>query len=324
MQSKKIEISYKTIIFTILILLALQFLWLVKDLIFLFLICFILASALNPTITRLERYKISRVIAILLVYLVALSVFSYSLATIIPILIDQTAGLIQALPSALENIKFFGTSATNLSSQLKILETIPADIAKTLIGLFSNLLSAIVMLVLTFYLLLERKNFPKYARALFGPRGQSLFLKTITRLELRLHSWVSGELVLMTIIGVLSYLGYYILGLNYCLPLALIAGLMEIIPNIGPIFSTIIALIVALNVSPLTALLTVIWGIIIQQIENSLITPRIMKAKLGLHPIITIMVITIGAKIAGVIGALLAVPIYLTLATVIEAYSNRQ
>jgi predicted PurR-regulated permease PerM len=129
----------------------------------------------------------------------------------------------------------------------------------------------------------------------------------------------------MTSIGLLSYFGYLVLGLSYAIPLALIAGLLEIVPNIGPIIATTLAALVGLTISPLTALFAIIWGIVIQQAENNIIVPKVMKATVGLNPIITILTIATGAQLGGVGGALLAVPIYLTLETIISTlYNNKK
>lgn len=323
MNPKRIEISYKTIIFTVLFLISLKVLWELRSLIFLLFICFIFMEAVNPIITRLEKIKIPRALSIIILYLIILTVVSFALSGIIPILIEQTAGLINTLPTFLANVKILGTSAIDLSSQLKILENLPANIAKTVFSVFSNVFSAFIVFVVTFYLLMERKNFPKYSFSIFGTDGKNKTIKAIENLENRLGSWVSAEILLMTIIGILAYLGYSIIGLNYAVPLAIIAGLLEVVPNIGPTVSTAMAAIVGLTVSPLTALMTVIWGIVIQQLENNFIVPKIMKETVGLNPLITILLIASGAKLGGIGGAILAVPVYLTFETIIKVVNTK-
>lgn len=316
MQPQKIEITYKTIVFTVAFLLCLALIWSIREILILLFICFIIMLALNPTVTKLEKYKIPRVLAILLIYIFVIAFFGIALAGIIPILINQTSELLKILPSSLENLQLWGFTAVDFSSQFKILETIPADIAQTVISIFSNIFSGFVILVVTFYLLIERKNLKQYSAKFIGLKNQKIVSDTFDHLELRLGSWVKGELLLMTVIGVLSYIGFLFLGLPYALPLALIAAILEIVPNIGPIISTTLAILVGLTVSPLTAMFAGIWGIAIQQIENNFIVPKIMKQAVGLNPIITILTIATGAKLGGVGGALLAVPVYLTLETI--------
>jgi predicted PurR-regulated permease PerM len=122
----------------------------------------------------------------------------------------------------------------------------------------------------------------------------------------------------MTIIGLFSYVGYSILGLKYAIPLAIVAGFLEVIPTIGPTVATILASLIALTISPITALFTVIFGILVQQLENSFIVPKIMSKSVGLNPLVTIVLITAGGKLAGIGGALLAIPLFLTIQAIFK------
>jgi predicted PurR-regulated permease PerM len=164
MKDKRIEISYKTIIFTVAFLLGLALLWQIRALVVLFFVSFVFMEALNPAVSRLEKFKIPRPLAILILYLIILAVVSFAIAGIVPILVEQTAGLVQTLPDTLNNIKIFGTNAIDFSSQFKILENIPGGIAKTVISIGSNIVSAFVVLFLTFYLLLEKRIFLNMAK----------------------------------------------------------------------------------------------------------------------------------------------------------------
>lgn len=324
MKNKKIEISYKNIIFTVLFLLGLVVLWQIRTLIVLLFISFVLMEALNPAVTRLEKYKIPRPVGILILYIIILSVISFVVAGIIPILTEQTAGLIQTLPQALKNIKIFGSDAIDLSSQFKILENIPGGIAKVAISVVSNVISSFIILFLTFYLLLEKKNFSKYGYDFFGEIGKEKMLNIIGQLELRLGSWVNAEILLMTIIGALSYIGYTILGLRYAVPLAIFAGLLEAVPSIGPTVATALAALVGFTISPLTGVLAIIVGTLIQQLENNIIVPRIMKKTVGFNPLVTILLIASGAKLGGVIGAILALPLFLTFETIFKVLFEKK
>jgi len=328
MKVRKIEISPKTIIFTVFFLLALVFFWQIRSILIMVFISFVLMHALDPLVNRLERIKLPRLIAILIVYFLVFGVISFSIAGIIPILIEQTTGLINSLPKITQNIKifnensFFNENNIDLTSQFKILETIPSSLTQIVFSVVSNVFSALIILVITFYLLLEKKNFPKYGDNFFGEKGKTKFLKIMDNLETSLGSWVSAELLLMSIIGIISYLGYLTLGLKYAVPLAIIAGLLEAVPNIGPIIATVLAGLVGLTVSPLIALFTVIFGILVQQLENTFIVPKIMRKTVGLNPLVTIILIASGGQIAGMGGALLAIPLFLTVQAIIRGLSK--
>lgn len=324
MKPQKIEITYKTIIFTVGFLLSLWLVWYIRDILTLMFLSLMFMEVLNPSVTALEKYRIPRFISILLIYALVIAFIGFALAWIIPILVFETSGLIRALPSILSNIKIMGFTAVDLSTQFTLLENIPTDVARTIIAFFSNLVNGLLVLVMTFYLLLERPRLDDYAAKIFGPKGQKIVKEIFTKLEMRLASWVNGELILMTSIGILSYLGYISLGLNYALPLALIAGMLEVVPTAGPILATVLAALVGLTSAPITAVFATIWGIIVQQLENNFIVPKIMSAAVGIHPIVTILTITAGAKIGGVGGALLAVPVYLTIETIVNVLLNQE
>jgi len=114
-----------------------------------------------------------------------------------------------------------------------------------------------------------------------------------------------------------------IIGVNYALPLAIIAGLLEMVPNIGPTIASILAGLFGLTISPLIGLLAVLWGIIVQQLENNFIVPKIMKETVGINPLITILLIASGAKLGGIIGAVIAVPLYLTAETIFKTLTKK-
>ena len=318
MKTRKIEISHKTIIFTAVFIFALAFFWQIRNILILLFISFVLMQAINPMVTRLEKFKIPRVVAILISYILIIAVVSFAVAGIVPIFVEQTTALINTLPEFIKNVEIFSQNNIDLSSQFKILETIPANVAKIAVGVVSNVFSGLIMFVITFYLLLEKNNFPKYGDSFFGDKGKVKFLKIMNNLELILGSWVSAELLLMTVIGLLSYVGYLVLGLKYAVPLAIIAGLLEAIPTVGPTVATVLASLIALTISPLTALFTVIFGKLVQQLENSFIVPKIMNKTVGLNPLITIVLIAAGGQVAGIGGALLAIPIFLTAQAIIK------
>lgn len=324
MKDKRVDISYKTVVFTIIFILGLVLLWQIRSLVILLFISFVFMEALNPAVVRLEKIKIPRPFGILILYIILLAVVSFSIAGIVPILVEQTTGLVQTLPETLSNIKIFGTNAIDLSSQFKIIENLPSSIAKTAISFVSNILSGFIVMFLTFYLLLEKKNFPKYGHDAFGEKGKEKMIAIIERLENRLGSWVNAEFFLMTIIGILSYIGYTILGLKYAVPLAIFAGILEAVPSIGPTIATALAAFVGLTVSPLTCVLAIAVGTIIQQLENNLIVPRIMKQTVGFNPLITILLIAAGAKLGGVIGAILALPVFLTFETIFKVLFEKK
>lgn len=321
MKPQKIEITYRTIIFTVLFLISLLVLWQLRGLILMVFLCYLFMEGLHPAVNWLEKTKMPRVLAILIVYIFIITALSFSIVGIVPDLVEQSTILIRNLPNALRNIDIFGLNFVDFSSQLKILENLPSNIASLVVSIFSNILSIFIFFVITFYLLLERKNFDIYIKNIFGQNSLKV-IAVVNQLEKRLGIWVSAQLMLMLIIGILSYIGYVIIGVNFALPLAIIAGILELVPNIGPTIASILAGIFGLTISPITGLLAVIWGIIVQQLENNFIVPKIMKETIGINPLITILLIASGARLGGVIGAIIALPLYITAETIYLALSK--
>ena len=121
----------------------------------------------------------------------------------------------------------------------------------------------------------------------------------------------------MFVVGTMTYIGLNIIGMKYALALAVLAGLLEVIPSLGPIASSIPAILIGLSYSPIMGLYSTILYLIVQQLENNLVVPIVMKKATGLHPIITLIAMVVGGKLAGIMGVLLAVPSTIFIETIL-------
>lgn len=314
----KIEISTKTIIFTVFFLILLRFLVEIRSILFIIFISFILMSAFKPLVEKLEKLRLPRVIAILLVYLAGLSVIVYTGSTLIPPLVTQSINLGQHLPQLIKDyLPFISIDVQSLTQQIA---PIGENILKVSVGIFSNIFNIFSLLAVSFYMLMEREHFESHLSKFMGKEATVDFITILDRVEERLGAWVRGQFTLALIIGLSTYLGLLLLDLPYILPLSILAGIMEIIPIIGPIISAIPAVLVALTANPLLALATVVVFIVIQQLENHLVVPYVVRKSVGLPPVITIITLMIGARMAGILGALLSVPLLVMTETIISEY----
>lgn len=311
--SQKIEISHRTIVFTISLLIGIWALVQVRSVLLQLYVAFILMTGLNPLVEKLSAIKIPRTVAIVIVYFGLLGTIVGVLAGIIPPFVDQTSTLLNRFPQILSSLGLPTIVGTNLVDQIGKLGSIPGGVVKISVAVFTNILQVVAVLVLTFYLLLARRNLDESLVVLFGVDRKEKARRLIDMLEKRLGGWVLGELILMTIIGVLTYIGLRILDIHYALPLAIFAGLLEIVPTIGPIISAIPAVIIGLSISPLTALAVIAFYFLLQTAENQLIVPKVMQTSVGLSPLVTLVVLAVGLKLGGTIGALMGVPIFLTI-----------
>jgi len=323
---EKIEISHRTIIFTLLLLALLWLVYKVINVLLLLFISFILMTALNPLVTRLEKWRLPRVGAILITYVLVIGLFVLIIGSLIPPLIEQTRLLAGNLSLPWSELKLIQLDASTINDQIEILSKNLVGVLNIILGAASNILAIFTIGVMTFYLLMERKNLKNYLVILFGDGdGEKRAEDFINNMEEKLGGWVRGQLALMVIIGAMSYLGLSLLGVSFALPLAMLAGLLEFIPNIGPTIAAVPAIIVAFTISPALALGVVFLYLAIQQIENNLIVPQIMKRSAGVHPLVTITALMIGFTLGGVGGAVLAVPVFLLSQVIVHGiYTHRK
>ena len=312
----KVEISHRTIIFTVFFLIGLWLLYQIQQIILAFFVAVILMSALNPLVDKMERKYFPRILAILLLYVLILGGFGLMVASVVPPLVEQTSILINRIPIYVQQFEVPGIDPNLFVSQIPKLAEIPANILKFSLGFFSNLVAVLAILIITFYLLLERKNLKHHLLILFGEDQEKKAEAFINKAEKQLGSWVRGEIILMTIIGVMTYIGLRFLGIEFALPLALLAGILEIVPNIGPVLAAIPAIIAGLAISSPIGLAVAAWYFLVQQLENSLIVPKVMEKAVGVNPLVTILSLAIGFKLGGAVGAIFAVPIILLIQVV--------
>ncbi len=319
--AQKIDISHRTVIFTLVVILALWIIYLIRDLLIILFVAIILMSALAPLVNLFAKLKIPKALGIAITYIIIIAIIAGILATVLPPLIEQSSKLIVTLPSLLGQI--FKVTNIDKSVFQSELTSLSRNVVSITFAIFDNFLTIIFLLVITFYLLLERNNLENRISSLFlGNEVRTR--KLIVHIQEKLGAWLRGQLILSVIIGVLSYTGLIILNVPYALPLALIAAIMEVVPVIGPIISAIPAILVSLTISPILAMGVTAMYFVIQQTENHFIVPQIMKKAVGLNPLVVILTIAVGTRILGLSGALLAVPMAVVLQIVVTDLIEKQ
>jgi predicted PurR-regulated permease PerM len=318
---RKIEISHRTIVFTVLFLIFLWFLLFIKDIIFVLFISLLLMTILNPIVVKLTKWRIPRALSIFFVYLAIMGVLSLAVAVIVPPLVEQTTNFVNNVPFYLSNPAVSqyinNQSVEQLFTQLG---SVPGQLLKVGVSVFSNVLAVMSVLIFTFYMLLYREKLDDQIGLLFGNEKKAVFGRVLDNLEKRLGGWARGQFILMVIIGTCIYLGLTVLGIPYALPLGVLAGLLEIVPSIGPIVATIPAMLIGLTISPVIALAVAAMAFLVNQTENYYLIPKIMEKSVGVNPIVTLISLEVGFKLMGVVGAVLAVPLVLTLQIVFKEY----
>lgn len=320
---RKIEISHKTIIFTVFFLASLWFLYFIGDIVLQLFVAILLVTILNPFVVKLSRYKIPKIFSILLSYLLIFGFLGTSIATILPPLVEQTTNLANGLPEYLQSTQLPKYVNEDMTRQMvSQLGSLPGQIVKAGFLLFGNILSIFTVAIFAFYLLLVRDRLDSGLDFLFGKDRAKKIVNLINTLEIKLGGWARGQFGLMLTIGVLSYIGFMILGIPYSLPLAMIAGIFEIIPYVGPVIAAIPAIILGFSISPFVGFAAVGLAVLIQQLENYVLVPKIMEKSTGVSPIITLIALAVGYKIAGIVGMIIGVPLVIIIQTLVINYSS--
>lgn len=322
-QSVRITLTTSSLIRIIVVLLLLYFAYLIGDILVLLFTTIVLTSAIDPWVDWLQKRSIPRVLGIAIIYAILLGVIGVSIYLIVPPIINQFGQLVNDLPSYIERLNGYLSSfrdytsgydwvdniKNSFSDSFSSLPSATGSIFSTIFNFFGGLFSVIIILVITFYMLAEENSIRKLVWSVTPVQKQKYVMDVLSRMQKRIGLWMRGQLILCVTIFILTYIGLTILGVKYALILAIIAGFTEFIPYLGPVLGGIPAVFLASSQSSTLALFTIILYVVIQQIENNFLVPKIMQKTAGLNPIISIVVLMIGFSLGGVLDALLAIPV---------------
>jgi predicted PurR-regulated permease PerM len=287
----------------------------------------IVAFLLGPLVDRLHSRGVPRLVAILLLYLTILGGLALGAGLLIGPLTTQLQGLVATLPTLfdtkggaqIEIDRFFQQQGIPLSvaSLGKQIATYVTSAGSSLLGGTLAVLTGLITLVtdlflvlaITFYLLLDGSSMHTWAlRLLPAPTRERWFFVEAT-LNRVLGGYIRGQILVALSVGVLAGLGAALLGVPYPLVVGLLAFLFEFIPMVGPVLSSIPAIILALFQPLPLVWWVIIYFIVLQQVESNVIVPRVSGHAVGLHPLGALLALLAGVELGGLGGALLAVPL---------------
>lgn len=344
-----IAISSGTIIKTLIIIGVVFLLYKMLDLVLVVLTAVVIASAIEPLIIWFDKIRIKRLFAVIITYICIVLVFSGLLYFFIPPVLDEASNLLNQAPKYLSSVTLWnplnstqladtgkvvgglseslndgkqilgGLSSgaldfsffSDLISKFKNLISGTSDgIINIVSGIFGGAFSFILIIVLSFYLAVQEGGVEKFLRIITPLKNEAYIVDLWKRSQRKIGYWMQGQLLLAVLVGVLVYLGLMILGVKNALILAVFASAFEIIPLFGPVIASIPAILSGLADGGLTlGLLVLGLFVIIQQFENHLIYPLVVKKVVGISPILVILALIIGAKLAGFLGIILSAPI---------------
>jgi predicted PurR-regulated permease PerM len=308
-------------------------LYLVRNAVLLIYISALVAIGLGPLVTTIERRRfpgigrLPRWGAILVIYLCFLSVVVGLALLVVPPLVSQARELWSAFPEMLRKGQQWLIDRGLLAREVTFREAVEqapgtSDAVGTVVaalwGFVGGVFGVMTILILAFYLLLEADNLVRWFVRLFGREKRPRVEDACRRVSAKVSAWLGGQLLLGAIIGATAALGLYLMGVPYFYVLALIAGIGELIPIVGPILSAIPGIAVAFTVSPALALGVTVFYLVQQQVENHLLVPNVMKRQVGVSAAVVIISLLIGGTLLGVVGAILAIPTVAILQVILE------
>jgi predicted PurR-regulated permease PerM len=318
---RKIEVSHRTIIFAILVLLSLGLIFILRDLILELFVALLLMTILEPLVTKLSKHKIPRVVSVLVIYILVIAVVTGTISLIVPTVVEQTTSFLNALPGYLSNVGVTSTFSSDILNSLASNAGLaPGAIFQFTFSVVNSFIAVLTVLIFAFYMLVSRGRLEDHLGVFFGEEKKKEIGDIIDSLEKKLGGWARGELALMLSIGAATYIGLIILGIPFALPLSILAGILEIIPFIGPIIAAVPSVLIGFGISPLIGLGVAALTFLIHELEGYILVPKIMEKSTGVSPLVTLIALVAGAKLAGIVGAIISIPVVITFQVLAKKY----
>lgn len=332
------NISIAGVLKVVLVLLSFWFVYLIRDVLVVVLVALFLAALIDPFADWFQKRHIPRSIAVLVIYVLLFGLLALLGALLVPALTDQIPVLIRNLNDVWERVipnllhardvalsrGWSGDLQQTLGFSSENSDWVLTGALSTIRGAIGFVFGFIIMLVMAFYMVVEEDALKTFFRKAAPASVHSYLSEMLTRVQGKIGHWLRGQLLLSAIIGSFVFIGLSIIGITSAVPLAVLAGFAEFVPYIGPVFAAIPAVALATAESPVKGLITVAVYVVIQQLENNLLVPKIMQRAIGLNPIVSIISLLIGARIGGVVGAVLAIPLATAIAVFVTDYLEIQ
>ena len=314
-----LDISWEAIFKIFLVGFLFYSLYLVRDIVIWFIFALIISVLLNPAINLLKRFHVPRFLSVVFVYLAIFGVLGSVIYLTAPMFIFEIRQFTQHLPNYFGKIsplfeemgiEALGNLENFTSALIGNLEKVSAGVFNAIAIFFGGVYSTIFILATAFFLSLEEK-WAERVLTLFSPkRYEDYVLALFKRCQTKISRWFGTRILACLFIGVASFVIFLLFDIKYTFILALLAGILNFIPYLGPLITAVLLFgFIALIDSWLKAIFVLIAFYIIQQIEGNLLTPILTKKFIGLPPVLVLLALIIGGKLFGLLGAIFAIPV---------------
>ncbi len=325
---RQIVISIKTILLTFALILTGYVIYRLGSVIGILAVAILLVVAMESAVNYFSKLTVfnkpmKRNAAVLISYGLLLLIMIFVGTVGIPPVVNQFQKMIVGISQIGQELNLGEDFNIQFRDILPQAANVSSQVLSVTISLFSNIAVIFSVFVLSIYMSLDWKNIKRRFVSLFPERLEEEVEDTIAEVERNVGHWVKGELILMLVIGVATFLGLLLLDVKYPLALGIVAGLLEIVPMLGPILSAIIAAIIGFADAPIKGVGVIALFIIIQQLENNLLVPKIMQKVSGFSPIIILLALLIGSEFFGIVGAIVAVPSTMIISIILKRTLGR-
>src|SRR5690349_8141260 len=341
--------SFRRVVWATLVLVSVMFFfWLFYrfyQVVFILFIAIVIGTVIRPLVNWLNQRGIPRIAGVILVYLLLLMLLAGFLWLLFPLIFEQGSTLAKEVPGYYQSLRA-GMLKDSNQLLVRLGQLIPATLPKLNTGIAPQtgeevvasaeqvlgyilstahvIFTAIVILVLTLYWAIDGPRIIKSCLLLVPQDQRESIGELVSAMESRIGFYIAGQGALCLVIGIMALISYLLIGLPNALVLALVAGVMEAVPLIGPLLGAVPAALVALSIGPDRLIWVIVATVVIQQLENSLLVPRIMKKAVGVNPFVTLLALFAFSTLFGLAGALMAIPIAAMIQLVLNHFVFQQ
>ncbi len=327
---RKMEITWASLWRIVLMIAAIGVVFVVREVVAVLLLAIVISSALDAPLNWMEKQKVPRIMGILFILVSGIAIVAMLLYTIIPIAAIEVRDFADNMDKASETIGA-ALGMPHLTDAINNgLSSVSSSFAPNLLSvsilpqLFENLVMVVLVMVISIYLAWYRDGIESFLRAVLPLQYEQYSISVLHRARKKIGRWLEGQIIVTAIIALIVFFGLKLLGVNYALVLALLTGVLEIIPFVGPIVAGSLAFMVGISQSMTIGIAAVILFFIVHQLEAHIMMPLVMRKTTGIHPVIVALSIVAGYQLAGFIGIILAIPFVVVIQELVDDFTIRK
>jgi len=329
MNSNFLDISWASLFKIGIVGIFFYILFLIKDILVLFLFAIIISILFNPLINFLQSKRIPRYIGVILSYGAVLFLIGFIISLIVPLLSQEIQQIVHFLPQYYEKtspiLRAMGIEASAnlddfMGTYINDLKKIAGNILNAIIAIFGGIFSAFFIIIIAGFFSWEEKIIEKTFILIFPKKYENLVSGLWEKTQQKVSGWFLTRIIACIFVGVLTFFSLFLLNIKYSITLGVIAGFLNFVPVVGPIISGLLLFLLTYSESLVQAIFVIVIFILIQQIENNILTPLLTKKFIDLSPILVFLSLAIGVKLWGILGAILAVPLFGVLFEFLKEY----